>query len=124
MKILISLLIIMITSQAEAGLWEQYQRVKSGEAVLLDVREATEVEQGMVKGAKWFPLSQAQSGAGWPQLLRELRLAEEVFIYCRSGSRSSKMQQKLKQAGIESKNLGGFEDFTAAGIPTQPGPSD
>ncbi len=88
---------------------EAYSLAQEGKAVLVDVREAHEVEQGMIKNAKWFPMSKITADENWKKDFVALVEGKEIFLYCRTGNRSGKVQKILKENGLQSENLGGYE---------------
>lgn len=66
------------------------------EPVVVDVREANEVGQGKIKGAKHIPLG------SFKQRLNELETHKDqkVIIYCRSGNRSGQASEMLCKQGF------------------------
>lgn len=62
---------------------------------LLDVREPAEFEAGHIKGATLIPLGTL------PDRLNEIPKDRRVVVYCRSGHRSSRAIEFLKQHGFE-----------------------
>lgn len=66
------------------------------EAVVVDVREANEVSQGKIKGAKHIPLGNLK------QRVNELdpHKGQKVIIYCRSGNRSGQASEILCKQGF------------------------
>ncbi|MFN8477147.1 MAG: molybdopterin-synthase adenylyltransferase MoeB [Kouleothrix sp.] len=69
---------------------------------LLDVREANEWEIGYIPGAVRISVNELQSR------LNELDTAREMVVYCRSGVRSARAVNMLKQAGFRKvKNMTG-----------------
>lgn len=86
-----------------------YTMMLEGKAALIDVREKDEIEQGMIKGALWFPLSQVNSNGNWKTDFKKLVEGKEpLFIYCRSGRRSENFRLILEKENISSENLGGY----------------
>jgi rhodanese-related sulfurtransferase len=83
----------------------------SQEIILVDVREAEEVRDGMLKGAVWYPLSKMQNDLSWKDEFIKMSYGKENHLYCRSGKRATVAQEILKKVGLESKNLGGYEDL-------------
>jgi adenylyltransferase/sulfurtransferase len=70
--------------------------------VLIDVREPHEVEICAIPGAKLIPLGQV------PARVSELNSADEIIAHCKSGVRSKKAVDFLRQAGFRKvKNLRG-----------------
>ncbi len=75
---------------------------RGAEVVLLDVREPQEWAIGRIEGAILMPLGNLSYRIG------ELSTADEIVAYCRSGSRSRKAVQALRDAGFRKvKNLTG-----------------
>lgn len=69
---------------------------------LLDVREANEWEIGHLPGATRISVNEL------PSRMNELDSAHEMVVYCRSGARSGRAVELLKQAGFRKvKNLVG-----------------
>ena len=86
-----------------------YTMMLEGKAAIIDVREKDEIEQGMIKGALWFPLSTGKENKNWKtDFMALVGTKEPLFLYCRSGRRSENFRQILKEENIPSENLGGF----------------
>ncbi|MFS0838844.1 rhodanese-like domain-containing protein [Paenibacillus sp. 1P03SA] len=62
--------------------------------LLVDVREPHEYKSGHIPGAKNIPLS------GLSQKMSELPKDRDIFLYCRSGMRSSQAAKLLGRAGF------------------------
>ena len=77
---------------------EQVRRTPG--ALLLDVRTGEEYAAGHVPGSRNIPLDRIGEAA----LDREAPL----FVYCRSGARSSQACAILRQRGYEAVNIGGI----------------
>ena len=97
---------------------EAAQRVKEGKAVLVDVREPVEwAATGVAAPAVLLPMSDLQGERKlWAPFL-EKNAGKELLLYCRSGTRSGKVAAKLAQEGQTVANVGGFKEWTAAGLP-------
>ena len=84
---------------------EEY-RAREG-AVLLDVRTPEEYAEGHIPGSVNIPLQSIDKVAS--------ALADKtktVFVYCRSGARSSQAVAFMKQMGYtEVHNIGGILDY-------------
>ena len=84
---------------------EEY-RAREG-AVLLDVRTPEEYREGHIPGSVNVPLQSIDKVAS--------ALADKtktVFVYCRSGARSSQAVAFMKQMGYtEVHNIGGILDY-------------
>jgi phage shock protein E len=79
--------------------------------VLIDVREAEEVRDGMFKGAVWFPLSKMKKDSSWHKEFLSIAKDKEIHLYCRSGVRADVAKEILIKIGLESKSLGGYDDL-------------
>lgn len=80
---------------------------KNGHAVLLDVREEDEYEEGHVPGSVNLPLSRIAEAE---KVLTDK--TAKLYVYCRSGARSAKACMVLKEAGYDAVNIGGMLDYT------------
>jgi rhodanese-related sulfurtransferase len=81
-------------------------------AVLLDVRESHEWKSGHAPKARHIPLSQLSSRAG------ELPRNREIFVVCRSGSRSARAAKMLgSQRGDVANVKGGMSAWARSGLP-------
>jgi rhodanese-related sulfurtransferase len=108
-KLLALLFILFSFNTFAADPKTAYSLSQKNEAVMIDVREEDEIQSGMVKGAKWFPLSKIENDKNWKKEFTKLAGDKKIFLYCRSGRRSEKVLNILKDVGIESKNIGGYE---------------
>src|SRR5215210_7369792 len=91
---------------------EAAERVRSGEAMLLDVREPEEWDAGHVAEAVHIP-------RGWLELAADpatehaderFDLDKRILVQCAKGNRSSLAAATLKEMGYEAANVeGGFE---------------
>jgi hydroxyacylglutathione hydrolase len=86
-------------------------------ALLLDVREPSEYTSGHVPGARNIPQAELASR------LAELPRDQEMYVICRSGSRSHHSAQFLKQLGFERvTNVGGgTQAWKTSGRPLEKG---
>lgn len=110
MKKLFALIFTLIGASAQAVTpKEAFELSKTGKAVLVDVREEEEVKEGMIEGAKWFPMSKMTSGKEWKKDFQTLVSGKQVFLYCRSGNRSGKVKDMLDKEGMKSENIGGMQ---------------
>jgi rhodanese-related sulfurtransferase len=95
--------------------------IESGEAVVIDVREPSEIlASGMVPGAINIPLAVFLAKTDPASSEREAALSPEkpVILYCASGKRSEFAGNKLLEFGYrEVFNLGGLRDWQLAGHP-------
>ena len=89
--------------------------LKSGEAVLLDVRTMPEYEQEHVEGSKWIPLNELESRIG--ELDRKKAI---ILCFCRSGARSAYACNMLEEKGFSKlyNVSGGIIDWKLSGLKT------
>jgi rhodanese-related sulfurtransferase len=113
MKKLILLLITLFSINAISATDPKtaYSMMQKGEAVIIDVREKEEVKAGMIKDAKWFPLSKMENSKNWQEEISKLAGDKKVFLHCATGKRSEKAMNILKDNGIPSENIGGYESL-------------
>lgn len=75
----------------------------------VDVRSASEFAAGSVKGAVNIPLDQVASN------INRFKNKKKIVVFCRSGNRSAKAIEILKQNGIQNATNGGsFQDVAAS----------
>lgn len=103
---------------------EAAEKMRSGDVLILDVRDATEVQQtGRIKGAlnvsrgmlefRADPESQYHNPA--------FRKDKTILLHCASGGRSALSGKVLQDMGYTAVfNIGGFKDLSEAGIDTEP----
>ncbi|NLG74007.1 MAG: molybdopterin-synthase adenylyltransferase MoeB [Chloroflexi bacterium] len=92
-------------------------RLKNGGNLrLIDVREPHELQISRIEGAELIPLGQLAAR------LSELDSAQEMVVFCKSGSRSARALELLVGAGFRKvKNLkGGINAWAREVDPTQP----
>ncbi|MBU1524817.1 MAG: rhodanese-like domain-containing protein [Alphaproteobacteria bacterium] len=96
----------------EAAAWLQ-----SGEAVLIDVREADEFAAARIEGAVLAPLSAMP--AAWQAL--DLPADRKIVVMCLKGGRSHQVCAYAGPTGPEGQPLfnltGGIQAWAAAGLP-------
>ena len=79
---------------------------KQKEVLLLDVRNPHEYEIAQIPGAVLVPLSDIESGEG-VEKVKSLLNGHDLVVHCRSGVRSAKALNLLKENGIEGTNVAG-----------------
>jgi rhodanese-related sulfurtransferase len=104
---------------AKAPLSEVHEKVKAGQAVLVDIREPSEYATGVAEPALLLPMSDLNgSREKWNPALAKHK-DKEWFVYCRSGTRASMVVATLQKEGIRAKNAGGFSSWKSAGLPVK-----
>lgn len=117
MKLL--LLALLVSTSVFAGPREAYKELLDGKAVFIDVREKEEVKSGMIKSAKWIPLSDMEaSPASTVSRVREISVNKKIYIYCKSGRRSQIFLNHMSGAGLSGINLGAYQDLLKEGLPS------
>jgi adenylyltransferase/sulfurtransferase len=93
---------------------ELAERIQRGERLrLIDVREPHELEISYIAGAELFPLGELASR------LPELDSAQEMVVFCKSGTRSRRALELLVSAGFSKvKNLKGGINAWARDVDT------
>jgi rhodanese-related sulfurtransferase len=89
--------------------------IKDKKAILLDVREQSEWDEGHLKDAKLLPLSKLKKADA-----KDLDLPKDKVIYthCRAGSRSLQAAELLQKLGFDVRALKpGYKDLLDAGFP-------
>jgi len=91
--------------------------VKEGKAVIVDVREQYEWDEGHLKGAVLMPMSKLKKEAEASEMLKSLPKDKIIYTHCRAGGRSLMCGDILKAAGFDVRPLRpGFEDMLKAGF--------
>ena len=93
--------------------------VAQGKAVVVDVRDGTEVQaSGKVKGALHVPrgLLEFKADPESPMYEPSFQKTKTIILYCASGGRSALAGKTLKDMGYaDVRNLGGFQDWMMSG---------
>ncbi len=85
--------------------------INEGSAYLFDVRSVEEFDAGHIEGAQNFPLQSLQSGS-YPDIPSD----SKIYVYCRSGSRSTVAKAILDKANYgEVVNLGAITSVAEMG---------
>ncbi len=96
---------------------EAKKALKDGKAVLLDVREKDEWDDGHLKDAKLLPLSTLKAGAEAEDVAKVAPKDTIVYCHCGSGVRSLKAADELKKLGYDVRPLKpGYKDLLKAGF--------
>ena len=110
----------MFTSAPRAEPLDCAARIRSGAAVLVDVREPAEWAEGVAQGAVLLSLTDLTGArTQWTAFLATHR-ERELFVYCRSGGRSAIAARILVAEGFRATNAGSLSDWSAAAWPVVP----
>ena len=92
-------------------------RVRSGEAILVDVREPTEWASGVAHSARLLALSDLIGRrTEWNRFLADVA-RREILLYCAVGGRAGMAARILAAEGFRAANTGGLKDWISAGWP-------
>ena len=95
--------------------------VADDRAVLLDVREKSEWDEGHLKDAKLLPLSVLKAGAKAEDVAKIIPKDKVVYCHCGSGVRCLKAADELKKLGYDVRPLkDGYKDLLNAGFAPAP----
>jgi phage shock protein E len=87
-------------------------------AVLLDVREKKEWDEGHLQQAVLVPLSKLKEGTDPKTLLKDLDPKTIVYCHCRAGARAVTAAEILKKKGYDVRPLKpGYEELLKGGLP-------
>jgi rhodanese-related sulfurtransferase len=110
----------MFTSAPRAEPQACTARIRSGAAVLIDVREPSEWAEGVAQNAVLLPLTDLTGArTQWAAFLAGHK-DRELFVYCRSGGRSAIAARILAAEGFRAANAGSLSDWSAAAWPVVP----
>lgn len=79
--------------------------VKAGKAVIVDVREEPEWEEGHLKQALWVPLSSLEGvdAKGRAMAMKDLPKDKAIYLHCKSGVRCMKAATLLEKDGVKAQ---------------------
>jgi len=93
------------------------ENVKSGKAVIVDVREKAEWDDGHVAGAIHLPKSQLDDKAKFADLVKKLDKSKIIYTHCKAGRRALACGELLKKEGFDVRPLkGGYQDLIDGGL--------
>jgi rhodanese-related sulfurtransferase len=99
---------------------DAYKMQNEKSAIIIDVREVNEQQAGRIKYALSLPMSVMDSDkATFEKTIATYEKAKTIIVYCRSGRRSGLVGAELEKNGFKVLNLGGFEIWKSAGLPTE-----
>ena len=103
---------------------EALDLVNQGDAIMVDVREESEIhETGMAEPAEWLPTTDINvRGPRYQSALLRWSKTKPIIFYCRSGNRSGKALTLFTGLGYTGLNMGAFQSWKDAGLPTKATP--
>jgi len=89
--------------------------IQNPDVTILDVRTPGEYQSGHIEGARLMNIADRD----FAEQLKTLDASKPVYVYCRSGARSSNAMRQMKSMGFqEVYNLkGGILSWSSAGQP-------
>jgi rhodanese-related sulfurtransferase len=103
---------------------EALEKMKSGNVLVVDVRDPPEVQQtGKLRGAVAVSrgMLEFRADAEMPSHNPAFQKQKTILVYCASGGRSALAGKRLKDMGYpDVYNIGGFKELADAGLPTEP----
>jgi len=93
------------------------KRVVSKEAILIDVREQEEWDEGHLQQAQLVPLSALINKVDRSKAIQKLPEKKIIYCHCRSGVRVLKASEILKVEGFDIRPLKqGYRDLLESGL--------
>ena len=95
---------------------EEFQELIKGEGVILDVRTSGEYTGGHLESSKNIDVL----ASTFATEVSELDKSKPVYVYCKSGGRSTRAMKKMKDMGFVKvyNMIGGYSRWSAKGLPT------
>ncbi len=123
-KLLFALILLGSTAMAQHTT-DTLDQVKSGltekRAVLIDVRELDEWNEGHLQAATLLPLSELKLGIKSEDLAKRLPQDKIIYCHCRSGGRVLPAAEILKAQGYDIRPLkAGYQDLLTSGFEKAP----
>lgn len=94
---------------------ESAEEALASGATVIDVRTPAEYSERRVEGAALLDFQSPD----FAERVEGLDPDTEYVVYCRSGNRSARAAEVMRNAGLTVLDGGGLEDMAAAGWPTQ-----
>ena len=118
----LSLVCLVLTNAQSAELTKESvettrKNIADKKAVLVDVREKSEWDQGHIEGAIFLPLSKLQEKLDPTALAKLLPKDKIIYTHCVAGVRSVKAGNILEKLGYEVRPLKpGYKELVEAGF--------
>ena len=92
--------------------------VSEKKAILVDVRETSEWNEGHLQDAVHIPLSKIKKGLSTDELTKLTGEDKVIYLHCLSGARCLDAAKRLSNTKRDLRPLeGGFDDLLKAGFP-------
>ena len=93
------------------------KNIKDGKAILVDVREQKEWDEGHIAGAVLMPKSKLDVEKEAAALVQKLDKAKIIYTHCKAGRRALACGDILKKQGFDVRPLKpGYEELLKAGF--------
>jgi len=93
------------------------KNVAEKKAVLVDVREKSEWDEGHIEGSIFLPLSTLKKGVTKEQLAKSLPKDRILYTFCVVGKRAITAEDILEKFGYEGRSLKpGYKELVKAGF--------
>lgn len=93
-------------------------QLKEKKALLIDVRELEEWEEGHLEDARLLPLSKIKQGVSEEEQNKVLAKDKVIYLHCAAGGRCLPAADKLKQQGYDVRPLKqGYKQLLKEGFP-------
>jgi phage shock protein E len=93
------------------------KNVKDGKAIIVDVREQKEWDEGHLEGAILIPSSKLKVEKDLAELVKKLDKKTIIYTHCRAGGRAATCAAILKKEGYDVRALKpGYADLIQAGF--------
>ncbi len=113
------------SGHTEDSLADVKSRVESKKAILLDVREVDEWEEGHLKHAKPLPLSVLKKGKLTEAMQKSLVKDKPNYLHCAAGGRVLAVEKLLRDKGYDIRPLKlGYDDLIKKGFEKAPEKKD
>ena len=109
--------VALAAEQTKDSLKTVKENVDAEKAVLVDVREKSEWDEGHIEGAVFLPLSELKAGLTKEELAERLPADKVLYTHCVVGKRSLTAAGILEDVGYEARSLKpGYEELLEAGF--------
>jgi phage shock protein E len=93
------------------------ENLKAGKAVLVDVREQDEWDNGHLAGTIHLPTTQLEKKEKFAELVKKLDKSKIIYTHCKAGYRALTCGELLKEEGFDVRALKpGYSQLIAAGF--------